>query len=264
MGSFLIHLALFFVVEPLRKLLRPRLGPFIVLALLLPVIGRLLAGVAVLAPVEKANQAVIQALSSLDPFFVSRVYAENMHLCRYDALKGTVCSNEPGYFCSSLDYFTGQWTDCKWEEDPGVLSPPEVEEPRGWLEQVWSFLARRGTAIMRTLSAVWEQGWTARLVLGPTLALTTLLVVPAIIRSGLVFVYWLVFIPIVAGLFAWALKYSLLMLTFALRAATVPAQPWLRTFRQHGRDKRQVLSPPRRLCRSQQQSSPQPSTILSG
>ncbi|WP_026619276.1 hypothetical protein M728_000957 [Ensifer sp. WSM1721] len=212
MGSFLRHLALFYLVEPLRKLLRPRLWPFIALLLLLPVIGRLLAGVAVLAPVEKANQAVIQALSSLDPFFVERAFSESMRLCRYDAQQGTVCSNGPVYMCSVYFTFT-EWTDCKWEEDPEFRSPPEVEEPKGWLEQGWGFLARCGTAIMRTLYMVWEQGWTARLVLGLTVALTTLLVVPIVIRSGLVLAYWLVFIPIIAGVLAWALKYSLLLLT---------------------------------------------------
>ncbi|WP_324764649.1 hypothetical protein SO078_16590 (plasmid) [Sinorhizobium meliloti] len=213
MGSFLRY-ALFYVVEPLRKLLRPRLWPFIALLLLLTFIGRLLAGVGVLAPVEKANQVVIQALSSLDPFFVSRAFSESMHLCRYDAQQGTVCSNGPVYMCSMSFTFT-ELTDCNWEENPGFRSPPEVEEPKGWLEQGWGFLARRGTAIMRTLYIVWEQGWTARLVLGLTLALTTLLVVPIVIRSGLAFVYWLAFIPITAGVLAWALKYSLLLLTLA-------------------------------------------------
>ena len=55
-------------------------------------------------------------------------------------------------------------------------------------------------------------------VLGLTLALTTLLMVSVVIRSGLASVYWLAFIPIVAGVLAWALKYSLLLSTLAFGA----------------------------------------------
>jgi hypothetical protein len=103
---------------------------------------RPLAGLAVLAPVEKGNQVFIQALSSLDPFFVSRALSDSMRLCRYDAQERTVCSNGPVYMCSMAFTFT-EFTDCNWEEPPGFRSSPEVEEPKGWLEALWRGVERQ-------------------------------------------------------------------------------------------------------------------------
>lgn len=135
------------VAARMAKLRDRRYWPFLGLAIGLALLGRLLAGVPVLEPVERANDRLIEALGAINPFILS--FEEPLPTLDLERL----------YRCDRLPFWRRDLDpDCRVP----VFAPSDPLEGLKWYGGlVWKKFSR---AYAKAWHEAWDFGWPRRLV----------------------------------------------------------------------------------------------------
>jgi len=206
----------------LRKLVgdlrRPRFWGCLAIVVGLMMVGRQISGIQILRPLRVANAKVSVAVHGFDPSVIGNTFRQQMDACQYSSRRGgVVCAPvqlEPA--CPFERLLRGEMCLSKSLTRPGLPPYVSVEDKLSR----YGYALRAVAAAKNTAVAIWEQGWLTRTLLGVALVLAALIGVIFVSDVGPSALVGLVLIlPGSFGFFVWALKLTLIWMTFAFDLA---------------------------------------------